>query len=186
MAYGTTLTGERSRPPGSIRVWDPIVRVCHWVLASATAIAWFSVGSGRLHDTAGYVVLGLVLFRLIWGVVGSRHARFSDFVPTGRRLVSYLGALAQRRPPRYLGHNPAGGVMIVTLLAVLAATAVSGWMMTTEAYWGVVWVEDLHALLANLLLVLIVGHLVGVLVSSLTHRENLVAAMITGRKRADK
>jgi cytochrome b len=184
MAYGMTLTGSR-RESRSVRVWDPIVRILHWVLVGATAVAWFSVGSGRLHDIAGYVVLGLVVFRLLLGVIGSRHARFSDFVPTWRRLVTYLRAMARRRAPRYLGHNPAGGAMIVILLATLALTAGSGWMMTTDAYWGVVWVEELHGVLANLLLVLIVGHLVGVLVSSLMHRENLVLAMFTGRKRAD-
>lgn len=184
MAYGTTLTGER-RQSRSIRVWDPVVRVVHWVLVIAFAVAWFSVGSNRLHDNAGYVVLGLVVFRLLWGIVGTHYARFSDFVPTWRRFANYLRAMARGRAPRHLGHNPAGGVMIVILLATLVLTAGSGWLMTTDAYWGVVWVEELHGLLADLLLVLIAGHLFGVLLSSLMHRENLVLAMFTGRKRAE-
>lgn len=184
MAYGTTMTGERSGSR-SIRVWDPVVRVFHWTLVIALAVAWFSVGSGQVHDFAGYVVLGLVVFRLLWGIVGTRHARFSDFVPTWRRLADYLRALARRQAPRHLGHNPAGGAMIAILLATLALTAGSGWLMTTDAYWGVVWVGELHEIVANLLPLLIAGHLAGVLVSSLMHRENLVLAMFTGRKRAD-
>jgi len=184
MAYGTTMTGDR-REARSVRIWDPVVRIFHWALVAGFLLAWFSVGSGRLHDAAGYVVLGLVLLRLVWGFVGTRHARFSDFVPTRRRLTNYLRAIAQRRAPRYLGHNPAGGAMIVVMLAMLILTAVSGWMMVSDAYWGVVWVEDLHAFSADALVVLIAGHLTGVVVSSRMHRENLVIAMFTGRKRAD-
>jgi len=184
MTYGTTLTGDRSESR-NVRVWDPLVRVFHWVLVTGVAVAWFSVGKGLLHDTAGYVVLGLVMLRLVWGFVGTGHARFSDFVPTRRRLASYLRAMAQHRAPRYLGHNPAGGVMIVVLLVALLVTAVSGWMEISDAYWGVAWVENLHAVSADVLVVLIAGHLVGVVVSSLMHRENLITAMFTGRKRAD-
>jgi cytochrome b len=185
MASDTTIAGDRfdSR---SVRVWDPLVRIFHWGVVSAVAAAWLLEDSGRLHEVAGYVVLGLVAFRLAWGIVGTRHARFGDFVPTPHRLVAYLKAVAQRRAPRHLGHNPAGGAMIVALLAALLATAGSGWLMTTDAFWGREWVEELHEFLANGILVLIAGHLTGVVVSSLMHRENLVLAMVTGRKRADE
>lgn len=184
MAYDTTITGGRFNSR-SVRVWDPLIRIFHWAVVTAVAAAWILEDSGRLHEAAGYVVLGLVLLRLLWGMVGTRHARFSDFVPTPRRFLSYVTATAQRRAKRHLGHNPAGGAMIVALLTVLLVTAGSGWLMTTDAFWGTEWVEEFHEFAANVLLVLVAGHLTGVVVSSLMHRENLVLAMFTGRKRAE-
>ena len=137
---------------------------------------------GRLHDAAGYVVLGLIAVRLVWGVIGPEHARFASFVPGPTRLVDYLRGLARGRPARFLGHNPAGGAMIVLLLAAVLTAAASGWLMTTDWFWGVGWVEELHETAAWLALALVGVHVTGVLVSSLLHRENLVRAMITGNK----
>ena len=168
----------------TIRVWDPVVRVFHWTLVTAFATAFLVEEGGRLHDAAGYVVLGLIAVRLVWGVIGPEHARFASFVPTLAGLVSYLWGVARGKPARFLGHNPAGGVMIVLLLATVFTAAASGWLMTTDRFWGVAWVEELHEGTAWLALALVGVHVLGVLVSSLLHRENLVRAMITGNKPA--
>ena len=147
--------------------------------------AWLSEEAKALHKGAGYVVLALVAVRVVWGFVGSRHARFRDFVPRPQGLLAYLKSLRGGHPRRYLGHNPAGAAMILLLLAMLILTGGSGWLMTTDAFWGIEWLENLHAAAANLTVVLIFAHVAGVVFSSLAHRENLVLAMITGRKRVD-
>jgi cytochrome b len=130
--------------------------------------------------------VALLALRIAWGFVGPRHARFGNFVKSPRAVLTYLRDVALLRAPRYLGHNPTGGAMIVALLTMLAGTCVTGWMMTTDAYWGAEWVEDVHEALANATLALVVLHVIGVLVASFEHRENLVTAMITGRKRAER
>jgi cytochrome b len=166
-------------------VWDPFVRIFHWCTVGLVAVAFVSDASRPVHDTAGYLVLTLVLVRLTWGLVGSQHARFSDFLVSPGRILGYLRDLATGRARRFLGHNPAGGAMIVALLALLLITAVSGWLSETDAYFGVSWVSHLHHRAAHILLVLAGLHIVGVAVSSLLHRENLLVAMITGRKRTE-
>lgn len=178
-----------STPPaaaGMVRVWDPLVRVFHWLLVLSFFGAWWlGEDGGSLHQALGYTVLGLVALRLLWGVVGSRHARFAEFVPSPRRLARYAGDVVARREARHLGHNPAGGAMIVLLLAALAAIGITGWLQTTDRFWGSELLEEVHETLANGTLVLIGLHVAGVLYSSLRHRENLVLAMFTGRKRAE-
>ncbi|MFZ1425201.1 MAG: cytochrome b/b6 domain-containing protein [Geminicoccaceae bacterium] len=168
----------------SVRVWDPLVRLFHWSLVAAFATAFLSEEGERLHEVAGYVVLGLIAFRLVWGLIGPAHARFKDFVPTPARLWAYLRSLVRGRPYRYLGHNPAGAVMILCLLGTVFIAAGSGWLMTTDRFWGTKWVEELHEVSAWTALALVGVHVAGVVVSSLLHRENLVRAMITGRKPA--
>jgi cytochrome b len=166
-------------------VWDPLVRVFHWTVALGV-IANLSVlrHDKPVHIIVGYVVLAALAVRLVWGLVGSRHARFADFVPSPRRLLTYLQALRNRREPRYLGHNPAGAAMIVALLLLLAIAGVTGWMMGRDAWWGVAWVEQLHETTANLLMLAAAAHILGAIVESLRHRENLPLAMVTGYKRA--
>ena len=165
-----------------VRVWDPVVRLFHWSLVTAFATAFLAEEGGRLHDAAGYTVLGLIGVRLVWGLIGPLHARFASFVPAPGQLAAYLRELARGRPRRFLGHNPAGGAMIVVLLATVLTTAASGWLMTTDRFWGIEWVENLHEGSAWLALILVGVHVTGVLASSLMHRENLVRAMITGDK----
>jgi cytochrome b len=185
ISSSATSAAGRSERPATIRVWDPLVRLSHWTLVIGFTIAWLTEEGKGLHQAAGYLVLGLVALRLIWGFVGSRHARFRDFVPRPKDLLAYLKSLPSGHPRRYLGHNPAGGAMIVLLLAMLILTGFSGWLQTTDAYWGIVWVENLHAAAANLTMVLIFAHVAGVIFSSLVHRENLTMAMVTGRKQAE-
>jgi cytochrome b len=126
----------------------------------------------------------LLVLRIAWGVVGPRYARFSSFIRPPREIFAYLREIAVHKAPRYLGHNPAGGAMILALLTMLIPTCITGYMMTTDAYWGSKLFEHVHEALANLTVVLIIFHVLGVLFASFEHRENLVKAMITGRKRA--
>jgi cytochrome b len=168
--------------PPSVRVWDPLVRAFHWSLAAAVLIALMSDQSRTLHKSAGSVAAGLVVLRVIWGFVGSVHARFADFVRSPGAVLAYLGDVARLHPRRYLGHNPAGGAMILALLGLVLVAALSGWMSETDRFFGVFWVEALHAGSANLLIGLVVLHVIGVVMSSLLHGENLIRAMITGRK----
>jgi len=168
---------------GTVAVWDPLVRVCHWSLVLAFCGAYvLGDDGGPLHEALGYAVLGLVAIRLVWGVVGSAHARFASFVPSLRRLLAYAGDVVARREARHLGHNPAGAAMIIALLLALVSTGVSGWLQTTDAFWGSEPMENLHEWFAGATLALVALHVAGVAFSSLRHRENLVRAMFTGRK----
>ncbi|MFC2968820.1 cytochrome b/b6 domain-containing protein [Acidimangrovimonas pyrenivorans] len=168
-----------------MRVWDPFVRIFHWSLVSCFVIAYLSRhDSAAIHHLAGYAAGGLVVLRVAWGVLGTRYARFSSFVRHPRTVFSYLRDIATGREARHIGHNPAGGAMVLALMAAMLATATSGWMMTTDRYWGVEWVGTLHAYCAHAVVILVLLHLGGVAVASLRHRENLVRAMVTGRKRA--
>ncbi len=174
---------DRTPAAATVRVWDPLVRIFHWSLVTSFAVAWFAEEGEWLHEWAGYIVLGLVGFRILWGFIGPEHARFTSFVPSPAQALAYLRDMVMLRARRHLGHNPAGGAMIVMLLAMLLLTSGSGWLMITDAFWGVEWVEELHETVANLTVVLIFAHVAGVVISSLAHRENLVKAMVTGRKR---
>ncbi|MDM7947789.1 MAG: cytochrome b/b6 domain-containing protein [Oceanibaculum nanhaiense] len=168
-----------------ITVWDPYIRLFHWTLAAAIAVAWLSAEEwDALHEWTGYLIAGLLATRLVWGLIGSRYARFSHFVRSPAAVRAYLRDMLKGRERRYLGHNPAGAAMILALIVVIAATAVTGWMGTLDRFWGLEWVEELHETLANLLLVLVPLHVAGVVLASQRHRENLVRAMIVGRKRA--
>jgi cytochrome b len=167
------------------RVWDVFVRVFHWGLATSFAVAWVSGDEWKtLHLWAGYAAAALIAMRLVWGVIGTPHARFSRFVRSPLVVASYLKDVATGREARHLGHNPAGGAMIVALLATLIGLCVSGSLLTTDAFWKSEVMEDIHETLANLALVLVGLHIAGVAWASFRHHENLVRAMITGKKRA--
>lgn len=175
-----------SSPAGAptVRVWDPLVRIFHWSLVALFATAYLTGDEvQKVHEPVGYGIAGLLVFRVIWGIVGSRHARFSDFVRSPSAVVSYLRDAVSFRGRRYLGHNPAGGAMILALIAAIGGTAATGYMMTTDMWWGVGWVEEVHEILANGCLVLIALHVAGVIFASIEHGENLVRAMVTGKKR---
>jgi len=168
-----------------VRVWDPFVRAFHWALVASFVVCWLSAQVWEdLHAWAGYVAGTLVLARVVWGFVGGGYARFSQFVRAPRVVFDYLVAIARGREARFVGHNPAGGAMIVALLIGVAATAASGYALTTDAFWGSMGMQRLHSLIAHGVALLVVAHLAGVVVASLRHRENLVRAMIVGRKRA--
>jgi cytochrome b len=167
-----------------IRVWDPLVRAFHWALALSFAVAWISAENfGRLHEAAGYVAGALVLARVVWGIFGPGYARFSQFVRSPMTVAAYLRAMAFASERRFIGHNPAGGAMIVVLMAALAACVATGWSLTTDAFWGSTAAQRLHSVIAHGVLALVLAHLGGVALASARHRENLVRAMVFGDKR---
>lgn len=206
-------------PPKSFeRVWDPLLRLFHWLLGVAFVIAYATQEHPlALHVWSGYVVGGLVVFRIVWGFIGPQHARFRDFLYRPREILAYLWALLRLHARRYLGHSPAGGAMVVALLLALILTVTTGLMLYGQEqhagplatfYRGSAAaatvitraesdkqlpeeaeaegsLEELHEVLANVTLALVILHVLGVLMTSLVHRENLALAMITGRKRTD-
>lgn len=170
---------EPSRTP----VWDRPVRLLHGVLAAAVLMAGLTtlVGFGA-HQPAGWVALAAIVLRVVWGFTGSRYARFAQFVRTPRATLVYLRALLRRREARYIGHNPLGAWMVLVLMLVVAGLALTGWLYTTEQFWGDEQVEQWHRALAWGLLGLVALHVAGVAYTSWRHRENLVRAMLTGSK----
>jgi cytochrome b len=195
-----------------VQVWDPLVRIGHAILILGFAIAFVTEGKPAwLHEWAGYAVAAAVATRIAWGFVGPRHARFADFVVAPSAALTYLRQLLAFRAPRHLGHSPAGGLMVVALLAGLAVTAASG-----IAYLGASrnrgplapllgaeaaaletaartrgetrlrrpgrWLRQVHEAAANITLLLVIAHVGGVVLASVAHRENLPRAMIDGRK----
>ncbi len=165
------------------KVWDLSVRLLHWALMVVVATAWLStLGSFRAHEPAGYAALGIVVARLAWGFAGSRYARFSQFVRAPNRTLGYAAQLWAGREPRYLGHNPLGGWMVLALLGCVAGLGITGWLYSTDAFWGTAWLDQLHGALAWLLLALAALHVAGVAFTSWRHRENLMRAMLTGNK----
>ncbi|MBZ0217022.1 MAG: cytochrome b/b6 domain-containing protein [Fimbriimonadaceae bacterium] len=179
-----TTGADRITRSADVKVWDIAVRLFHWSLVSVFALAWISGDEwDRVHEAAGYVIAGLIAFRVIWGFIGSKHARFADFVFKPSTIYHYIRDSLRHRARRYIGHNPAGAAMVFTLLVSLVVTVASGIMMTTNTFWGVEWVEELHEFTANLTLVLVFLHVAGVIYASVENRENLVRSMITGFKR---
>jgi cytochrome b len=167
----------------SVLVWDAPVRVFHWLMVLCFAGAYLTSESETwrlLHVTLGYTMAGLVAFRIIWGFVGTRYARFSSFVRGPRVVAAYLRSLLTRQPEHHVGHNPAGAIAIVGMLALTAAIAATGWATYNEMAGE--WVAELHEVIANGMLLLIGLHIAAVVVSGWLHRENLARAMLTGRK----
>jgi len=168
-----------------IRVWDLFVRAFHWSLVAVFALAWATPHvSESLHGWLGYTAALLIVARAIWGFVGPRYARFVQFVRAPRDVIAYLIAIAKGNEARYLGHNPAGGAMIVVLLLGVAGAVLSGWLLTTDWFWGSEAAEAAHSLVVHGVLVLVALHLAGVALASFRHRENLPRAMVSGDKRA--
>ena len=168
----------------SARVWDPLVRVLHWGLVASIAATWIAGEAWlRTHEIAGYVALGIVAVRIVWGIAGSAHARFGDFVTRPATVWRYAIDVVRSRELRHLGHNPLGGWMVLALLASVVVTGFSGWLYTTDRFWGLAWVDLMHRASAWTMVGLIVLHVAGVIFTSWRHRENLIASMLSGRKR---
>ncbi|CAG9177726.1 cytochrome b/b6 domain-containing protein [Cupriavidus pinatubonensis] len=167
----------------SVRVWDVVVRITHWSVAAIVFWNLIDDSGGRLHRMLGYVAAGLVVLRIVWGFVGSEHGRFRAWLPRPAGVLAYAKALARRRAPRFLSHTPLGAAMMLLMWALILALAVTGWMSRLDALWGEDWPVDIHAVLADMLTALIVLHVLAAIVFSVAGKENLVLAMVTGRKR---
>jgi len=166
-----------------ILVWDAPVRVFHWLLVLSFAGAYLTSESERwrlVHVSLGYTMGGLVAFRILWGLVGTRYARFSNFVRGPVAVIRYVQALLSGKPEHHIGHNPAGAVAIVFLLLCSFAIVVSGWAVYNDV--GGNLLEELHEVASNLMLAIVAVHVAGVVVASRMHNENLVRAMLTGTK----
>lgn len=187
----------------SLKVWDPLVRIGHWLLLVAIATALITRGEPEsLHQAAGYFVAGYVVLRLFWGIAGPEHARFENFLASPVAAFRYVADLVTGKGTRHIGHSPPGGLMVIALLIAMSLTAGTGMAMENRtpvpaAFHSVLQIEDrgrgdeddspwegVHEASANLLLGLAILHIGGVLLASISHRENLVRAMVDGKKRA--
>ena len=170
----------------TVKVWDPLVRLFHWSLVISFFAAYVSAEeSDRWHELFGYAVIVLISVRFIWGWVGSYHARFVNFVDSPKATLAYLRDLLQMREKSYLGHNPAGAMMIIALLLMLAGTTATGWLMISGSFADKDMLEEVHEFCANTTLGLVALHVAGVIWASLRHKENLIKSMLTGKKRAE-
>jgi cytochrome b len=178
-----------------VKVWDPLVRVFHWSLVFLFLLAFITEDDWLdLHVLAGYAVSFLIGFRLLWGLVGTRNARFVTFVKSPVVMLTYLKGVLSFKVPHYLGHNPLGAAMVVVLLLSVALVSFTGMTMVASegqgplagtffSSWDGDWMEEVHEFFANFTLLMVFVHVSGVLVSSLLEGENLVKAMVTGRKK---
>lgn len=172
-------------PTKTLRVWDLFIRLFHWSLVVTFAAAWLSSSTrDDTHQWLGLAAAMLISLRLAWGFVGKPYARFTQFVRSPIIVIQYLIAILKGTEARYIGHNPAGGFMVLALLAGVASTATTGWLMTTDAYFGDDTMQEIHSFCANAMLALIALHVSGVILASLRHKENLIKAMLTGKKRS--
>lgn len=170
--------------PRYVTVWDPLVRIFHWSLVVGFAVAYLTGDEWDFaHEIVGYIVTTLIVIRVLWGFFGTRHARFRDFVSRPETTLAFVRDSLRFRAKRYLGHNPAGGAMVVALITVITGLCITGILLTIGAYREAKWLEEIHEVLANGALVLIGLHVLGVALASFEHRENLAKAMFTVKKR---
>lgn len=177
-----------------ISVWDPLIRLFHWTLVASFVVCYFTQEENyELHLDSGYVVLGAICIRIIWGFIGTKYARFSDFVYFPGTVIRYASQLFRRKADKYIGHNPAGGAMIIILLLTLLVLTISGVCLDAaenragpladgNLFMYLDIVQDTHIISTNVMLGLIFLHIIGVFSSSYLHKENLVKAMVTGNK----
>lgn len=172
-----------SQATHSVQVWDPFVRVFHWSLVACVILNYFVVEDGEaLHQWLGYIATALVCARIVWGFIGTRHARFADFFPTPKRLASHLRQIVSGKPDFHPGHNPVGALMMLALITLVLGLGLTGFLQSTDTFWGVEWMQELHEVLASTLIALAGLHALAAIVMSRVERTNLVAAMITGVK----
>ncbi|MCX2546663.1 cytochrome b/b6 domain-containing protein [Pseudomonas sp. COW5] len=172
-------------PRESLRLWDPVVRVFHLSIAGVFAANYFFNEAGDdWHVWLGYYAMGWLLVRLVWGFVGPRSARWSDFWPTPSRLAAHARSLIAGRPEHRLGHSPIGALVMISMLLALLTVGVSGWAMEeVDALWGADWPLQVHETAADALLALVIVHIAAALFESVQVRDNLPLSMLTGRRR---
>ena len=170
---------------GTVKVWDPVVRTFHWFVVTGVVLNLFVLEPGKYwHRTTGYAVAIAFALRFLWGFVGTRHARWSDFWPTSTSVVLHVRAIRAGNDRRHLGHNPLAALSIIGFFTLIALLAGTGWLLRTDAFFGSDGMESVHEFIGNSLMVLMFIHAAGAIVESFRHRENLVLSMVTGRKRA--
>jgi cytochrome b len=169
----------------TVKVWDWPVRVFHWTLA-ASVLGAFITGENedfeRLHQTLGWVAAGLIAFRVVWGLIGTRYARFREFVRGPAQVWAYVKSLRSGQAQHFVGHNPVGAIAVIVLMVLVGLSVYTGWLLTADD--AAEWLEEAHEISANTLITVVLVHVIGVLWSSRTHGENLLKAMLTGRKTA--
>lgn len=174
-----------------VKVWDIVVRFTHWAVAAGImANLLFTEDGSDLHTYVGYTVVGLVVIRLLWGLVGTRYARFTNFFPTSTRIKNHISALSVRRvDEQHLGHNPLAAIMMLSLWAVIIGLGITGYLMESTIFSNIEllgnkdFLEEVHELLANSLYLLVPLHIVAAIAMSYWQRQNLIKSMITGKKR---
>jgi cytochrome b len=167
-----------------IPVWDPLVRMIHWSLVATIVLNGFITDAeGKLHEYVGYAALALVILRLVWGVVGPRHARFLAFPPNPVAAIRHLRKTLSRRTAVHLSHNPLGALMVYNIWATVLVLCGTGIMMGTVRFFGIEWVEEVHEAAFSWLMISVVLHLMGVFAETLMSGVPLVRAMVDGRKR---
>lgn len=177
------LTTPHTSRIESVRVWDPLVRLFHWSLVACVLGNQFITEEGETtHQWLGYAACALVLLRIVWGFIGTRHARFSDFWPTPARIGAQLRSWLHGQPQQHDGHSPLGAVMMLTLMILVLLLGLTGWMQGLDAFWGEEGPEEVHEALANLLLLLAGAHALAAIVLGRIEKTPLVKAMITGVK----
>jgi cytochrome b len=183
----TDLASAATPAPGpfAVRVWDPFVRIFHWSLATLFLLnAAILDDESKAHELVGYTIVFLVALRLVWGLIGTRYARFSAFPPNvglALRHVAAMIGIGKAQEP-HLSHNPLGALMVYNLLASMLLLGLTGWMMTTTAFWGAEWLEETHEAIANWAILSVVLHVAGVAVETWRSKVPLVRAMLTGWK----
>ena len=166
-----------------VRVWDKFVRFFHWSLVACVLANFFVIDDGEtVHQWLGYTASILVCARIVWGFIGSRHARFSDFFPTPAAIRQHLRDMMSGSKEHHDGHNPLGAVVMLAMLAIVLSLGATGYLQTTDAFWGEEWLQELHEGLASALIALAGFHALAAIVMSRIERTNLVDAMITGVK----
>ncbi|MCV2865767.1 cytochrome b/b6 domain-containing protein [Albidovulum sediminicola] len=166
-----------------VKVWDPVVRAFHWTVAVGFAAnALLTDAEGKLHEWIGYAIFFLVCLRILWGLTGTRHARFADFPPSVEAAVAQLSDMAAGRNHPHVGHSPLGAWMIYNLLLSLIAICVTGYMMTTDTFFGIGWVEEAHEILVTWAEVSVLAHIAGAVYESRRLGINLPKSMVTGYK----
>lgn len=181
--------------PNTIKVWDPLIRIFHWSLVVSFLLAYITEDDWmNLHVATGYMVAMLVGFRIVWGLIGTRYARFSQFVKSPSQVLAYLKKMLMFNVPHYMGHNPAAAAMIISLLVSIILVSITGMAIiaaegqgplagTILAGLNTKWMEEIHEFFANFTLLLVVFHVAGVVFSSFLEGDNLVRAMLTGHKK---
>ena len=182
----SATSASPAKPTGRVLIWDAPTRVFHWLMVLCFAGAYLTSESEvwrLVHVTLGYTMVGLIGFRLLWGVIGTRHARFAAFVRGPQAVAQYLRGLRGGQPEHHTGHNPVGALSILAILALTATIGITGFVNYNELAGE--WVAELHELVANSMVLIVGVHVAGVVLSSRLHGENLARSMVTGYKQAD-